>query len=69
MEAVLYLNFIVDKNGELIEFNVMNKDSLDKIFVDLIENGGKQLQKWQPAYFKGVPVKTTYGVKIEYILK
>lgn len=68
-EAVLYLNFIVDKNGELIEFNVMNKDSLDKIFVDLIENGGKQLQKWQPAYFKGVPVKTTYGVKIEYILK
>lgn len=68
-EAIVYLTFIVDKSGKISELTVVNKESVDEVFIELIENGEALLEEWQPAYFKGTPVKTTYGIRLQFVLK
>lgn len=69
LQTVVHLVFVIDKSGNLTEISVLNRDSLNQLFVELIEKGSELLSRWEPAYFDGKPVKTLYQVKIEYILK
>ncbi|WP_422355914.1 energy transducer TonB [Roseivirga pacifica] len=68
-EAIVYLYFIVDKTGSLTELRVLNKNEVDKTFVNLIETKSYQLQKWVPAFHDGKPVKTAFQVKLQFILR
>lgn len=67
IEGVVYIQFIVEKNGELTNIEAVKGigGGCDELAIEVLENA----PNWHPGKQRGVPVRTRKMVPIRFILK
>jgi TonB family protein len=65
-QGMVYVQFIVGKNGKLTEFTPLTKEgfNLEKKAVDKLS----KMPEWNPAIFRGKPVKMKFVIPIKFKL-
>jgi periplasmic protein TonB len=66
IEGTVHIRFIVDKNGEVTNIEVLRGP--DKILNDAAVNWIKKMPKWTPGKQRGKPVRVFYQVPIRFRL-
>lgn len=65
-EARIYIQFVVDKTGKLTEFKPLNNTGYN--FEEKTVKRMEKLSAWEPAVFRGKPVKTKFVLPIHFKL-
>jgi TonB family protein len=65
-EARIYIEFFVDKNGNLTEFRPLTNTGYS--FEEKTVKRMEKLRPWEPATFRGKPVKTKFVLPISFRL-
>jgi ribosomal protein S18 len=65
-QGMVYVQFIIDKNGNLTEFTPLTKEgfNLEKKAIDKLS----KMPAWNPAVFRNKPVKMKFVIPIKYKL-
>jgi len=66
VQGVVYISFIVDKNGDIQDIKVLKgvSDELDKEAVRVV----KLMPKWKPGKQSGIPIGVSYTLPIKFAL-
>jgi TonB family C-terminal domain len=67
-EGVFYINFIVDKDGKLTAFELVDKEGSLNLENNTIKSL-MELPPWNPAIYKNKPVKQAFTLPLRFKLE
>ncbi|WP_131828111.1 hypothetical protein [Elizabethkingia ursingii] len=66
--GVFRLSFVVNEKGEMSEFDIDPKVENTGIFLKDLNSVTKKMRKgWTPAKYKGIPIRSRYTLKINFL--
>ena len=69
IQGTVYVNFVVEKDGQISISKVINGDEMDQALVASATRVVYKMPKWTPGMQEGEPVRVMYTVPVRFVLQ